>query len=391
MYEDEEDKDYQEFARAQHRCQNEGNDERSDEDEDTISEYNNGKDINYLVAFQPQLPPLEPNEKTRRSNAHALLVNCSIYMHENSALDQVLDAAIKAVGLNEGTLKFKIVGKELRTDGFTITWTIARTLFKKMQLASEKDFSELIQQVTQKAKVEVKLEAKLDAPPPADGNGDAADRDKSKGAKRPRTLTAKEEEIAETIVQLQNSHRYSDQNNPCSFDSHSLHYMGIGKEMLGVTLNTPPGPDKEKMFWPVDQQPDPVDDIALLAARRRGLSSNPNSSVTINNDFAGFTTLFQPLLATTSTQVPLTPTNHPISRANTWVSPAKPAHMTMTDFCHAFKLSNDILQRLEPLELDGPHVLDFLKNAVLDQYLKLGQGASLRYAQDQWKKGKIGI
>jgi hypothetical protein len=70
---------------------------------------------------------------------------------------------------------------------------------------------------------------------------------------------------------------------------------------------------------------------------------------------------------------------------------AKPAKMSISDFCTAFKLSDDIHKHLLPLELDGPHVLEYLENSVLDNYLKLGQRAALRYAEAEWKKGKLGL
>jgi hypothetical protein len=62
--------------------------------------------------------------------------------------------------------------------------------------------------------------------------------------------------------------------------------------------------------------------------------------------------------------------------------------MSMAEFGVAFKLSAEILQRLEPLELDGPHLLEFIENAILDQHLTINQRASLRYAEAQWKKGE---
>ncbi|KAJ6608335.1 hypothetical protein B0H10DRAFT_1955489 [Mycena sp. CBHHK59/15] len=100
---------------------------------------------------------IQPSEKHCK-NACAMPINCSIYSHEKSTLDKVLDTAIQAVGRDDQTLKFKIVGQALRTTRFTVTWTISHTNFKGMQLASEDSFKELVKQVMLKAKVEVKLE-----------------------------------------------------------------------------------------------------------------------------------------------------------------------------------------------------------------------------------------
>lgn len=158
--------------------------------------------------------------------------------------------------------------------------------------------------------------------------------------------------------------------------------------MDGVDINTPPGPETEKMFWPLNPQ-DNVDDIAMLASRRRAALNKPASasSVTINNDFAGLATLLQPFRPATSTDIPNTPRSRPAPILS--ASPAKPAQMTVAEFCNAFKLKPEVLDRLLPLDLDGPHVFEFLENSVLDSYLTIGQRTSLRYAEAQWKKGKI--
>lgn len=158
-----------------------------------------------------------------------------------------------------------------------------------------------------------------------------------------------------------------------------------------VTITTPPPPEDAKAFWPLDQQNDDMDDIAMLAARRRNASNKPSSSVTINNDFSGLATLLQPFLASTSREArPSTPGPRPM-QLFPLASPAKPAQMTITEFCAAFKLSDALLQRLLPLEFDGPHVLAFVENEILDQHLLLTQRASLRFAESEWKKGKTGL
>ncbi|KAJ7878127.1 hypothetical protein B0H14DRAFT_2567392 [Mycena olivaceomarginata] len=103
------------------------------------SEYNDGKGIHYVVNFRAQLPPLEANEK-RRLNARAPVINHSFYAHESSSLAEVLDGAIGIVGRN---LPFKIVSKQLRTNKFSVTYTVPRTSLKEMQLGSENDFKVL--------------------------------------------------------------------------------------------------------------------------------------------------------------------------------------------------------------------------------------------------------
>ncbi|KAJ7799173.1 hypothetical protein B0H14DRAFT_3788555 [Mycena olivaceomarginata] len=138
-------------------------------------------------------------------------------------------------------------------------------------------------------------------------------------------------------------------------------------------------PEDAKAFWSLDQQ---NDDLA---------ANKPSSSVTINNDFSGLATLLQPFLASTSREArPSTPGPRPM-QLFPLASPAKPAQMTITEFCAAFKLSDALLQRLLPLEFDGPHVLAFVENEILDQHLLLTQRASLRFAESEWKKGKTGL
>lgn len=158
--------------------------------------------------------------------------------------------------------------------------------------------------------------------------------------------------------------------------------------MEGVDIDTLPPLEQEKAFWPVDNQPDEIDDIALLASRRRTNASKPNSSVVINNDFAGLTAIFAPFLPSgnNTTAAPLTPS---IGRSiPPPASPAKPARMSIPEFCQAFKLSDDILQHLEPIQFEGPHVLAYVENTILDQHLSISQRASLRFAEGEWKKGK---
>lgn len=122
------------------------------------SELNDGQGTRYVVTFQPQFPLPKPGEKRRRVNARAPKVNRSFHAHEKSSLGEFLEAAVYAVDRDETTLGFKIVGTALRTTKFTAVWTIPRTTFKDMQLASTQDYSEMVKQAMEKAKAEVKLE-----------------------------------------------------------------------------------------------------------------------------------------------------------------------------------------------------------------------------------------
>ncbi|KAF8150349.1 hypothetical protein K438DRAFT_1988503 [Mycena galopus ATCC 62051] len=90
---------------AQHPAQSRDSPVPNSEAAPQDSDYHNGQGINYVIAFQPQLPPLKPGQKPR-SNAHAPILKHSIYVHEDSSLSEVFDAAITTVGHNERTMRF---------------------------------------------------------------------------------------------------------------------------------------------------------------------------------------------------------------------------------------------------------------------------------------------
>ncbi|KAJ6462376.1 hypothetical protein C8R47DRAFT_1327197 [Mycena vitilis] len=132
-----------------------------------------------------------------------------------------------------------------------------------------------------------------------------------------------------------------------------------------VDLDTPP---PNKMFQPKGQ--DDVDDIGLLAARRRN-QAKPQSSptITINNDFAGLALILRPLPATPGTPAPRT---HVPGTMPQNPSPVKPAQMSFDAFCTAADLG-DIPAKVAALRIRGPHILEFIENSVLDNYLVIGE------------------
>jgi uncharacterized Fe-S cluster-containing protein len=68
----------------------------------------------------------------------------------------VLDTAL-CVTKYDKILPFKIVANSLRTKAFTATWTIGRTDYKDMELATVDDFDEMIKEAIEKAKPTVKI------------------------------------------------------------------------------------------------------------------------------------------------------------------------------------------------------------------------------------------
>ncbi|KAJ7933653.1 hypothetical protein B0H13DRAFT_1855896 [Mycena leptocephala] len=210
-------------------------------------------------------------------------------------------------------MQFKIVNKELRTTRFKATWSILRTEHKKMQLASVDDYDELVKQVCNKAKPVATLEIseceREEAPTTTDGTVERNSNGESTGKKR--KVTAEEEEMTGIIAQLHGTQRCSDQtctSRYCFVGNATAKHVrltpfllniwagAILAEMPGVDTEKPPPATEEKAFWSLDTQPEDLDDIDLLASRRRAVSSKPNSAVTINNDFSGLAAILTPFL-----------------------------------------------------------------------------------------------
>ncbi|KAJ7736647.1 hypothetical protein B0H16DRAFT_1466544 [Mycena metata] len=360
-------------------------------DDNPESQYNDGKGIRYHVSLKLLPPPLKKGEK-RRKNQRIDNINRTIYVHEEESLADLLEAAIQAVGYGDKLL-FKVVSKDLRASNFTLKWSISRTDFKNMQLTTTDHFDEMVGEATQKGTPAVKLDFVEFEEVANDGDSD----DEPSTSKK-RKLTEEEELMAETISQLKAAYNCSDKTctSPvCYHGNPNGEHVRMTPILLntwasaklagieGVDLEHPP-PDK--MFQPVEGADD-VDDIALLARRRNQAnqaSKSATPTITINNDFAGLAQLLRPDHA----MAPLAPTQlAPMPRIP---SPVKPVQMSFAAFCLAANLHPDVATKLEILEIAGPHLLEFIENSILDQYLSVGNRAALRYAESQWKKGLIG-
>ncbi|KAJ7714788.1 hypothetical protein B0H14DRAFT_3634466, partial [Mycena olivaceomarginata] len=173
------------------------------------SKYNDGKGIQYIVALQPLPPPVKNGEK-RRKNARVDVVSTTIYAHEDDSFAELLDAAITGVGYEE-VLKFKMASN-LRTDNFSVTWSINRTDFKKMKLTTTGNYDEMVGEAIEKAKPSVKLDMAERSSTDTGADDDDASDDElaiTKPKKR-KVLPRKEEAITETIVQLKAMYNCSD-------------------------------------------------------------------------------------------------------------------------------------------------------------------------------------
>ncbi|KAJ7698478.1 hypothetical protein B0H14DRAFT_3528856 [Mycena olivaceomarginata] len=354
-----------------------------------VSEYNEGQGIKYVVTFHPTLPPPKASEKRRR-NARAEAIKSSTYVHEKLSLAEVIEACILAIGRDPQLLQFKVVGTQLRTTAFTIKYSIpGRSALKDMQLTTTTHYDELSKEAVKKGSPEVKLEITEDpknvSTVPATTNSQANDGQSEDELalgpqQKKRKLTGEEEEIAETIVQLK--------AHTCHIWLTPMHLSTWASAILAkhedVNLQTPP---TDKMFYPLEGHDD-ADDISLLARRRNQSNKVPASTtnITVNPDYDGLVNLFQSI----QNPRPATPVHyraraHPPSHPS---SPVKPAALTFEVFCKAAGIPH-LIPKLVILEIDGPHLLEFIGDTDLDKYLSVGQRASLRYAQSQWKKGLV--
>ncbi|KAJ7872469.1 hypothetical protein B0H14DRAFT_3564642 [Mycena olivaceomarginata] len=362
--------------------------------ENRLSEYNDGQGIKYVITFHPTLPPLKASEKRRR-NAHAEAIKSSTYVHEKFSLAEVIEACILAIGRDPQLLQFKVVGTQLRTTAFMIKYSIpGRSALKDMQLTTTGHYDELNKEAVKKGSPEVKLEITEDA-----NDGQSEDELALGPQQKKRKLTGEEEEIAETIVQLKATYMCADKrcSSPTCFLGNPtgqhvrltpMHLSTWASAILAkhedVDLQTPL---TDKMFYPLEGHND-IDNISLLARRRNQSNKAPTATtnITVNPDYNGLVNLFQSIqnpgpATPVHYRAPAHPPSHP-------PSPVKPAALTFEAFCEAAGIPH-LIPKLVILEIDGLHLLEFIGDTDLDKYLLVGQRASLRYAQLQWKKGLV--
>ena len=112
--------------------------------------HNDGEGICIALDFTPLLPPKKPSE-TRRKNTKAKSSTHTFYINENLDLSDLLEAVMIAIrALKPAGLPYKIVGSNLRTNAFEITYTIRGTQFKNISIAAAKDWETLVRQTAAK-------------------------------------------------------------------------------------------------------------------------------------------------------------------------------------------------------------------------------------------------
>ncbi|KAJ7724694.1 hypothetical protein B0H14DRAFT_3621250 [Mycena olivaceomarginata] len=328
------------------------------------------KESNMLLLFTQLSPPLKASEKCRR-NAHAEAIKSSTYVHEKFSLAEVIEACILAIGRDPQLLQFKVVGTQLRTTAFMIKYSIpGRSALKDMQLTTTGHYDKLNKEAVKKGSPEVKLEITEDA-----NDGQSEDELALGPQQKKRKLTGEEEEIAETIVQLKATYMCADKR--CSLPTCFLgNPTGQHVRLTPMHLSTWASAILAK-HEDVDLQTPPDRQNVLSPEVKQGAKRLPPISQLIQTTMV-------------STRGPATPVHyrapaHPPSHPP---SPVKPAALTFEAFCEAAGIPH-LIPKLVILEIDGLHLLEFIGDTDLDKYLLVGQRASLRYAQLQWKKGLV--
>jgi hypothetical protein len=124
----------------------------------------------------------------------------------------------------------------------------------------------------------------------------------------------------------------------------------------------------------------PIDDVALLASRRRALedvSTNKSSPSNFTINLAGISDLLGPRIGNDAAPGPprIAPTT-------------LPRKIDLDDWCQMYELSNTIQYKLRALDITGPHALRFVTDEDLRSVgnLSLGELADVRDGQERWSK-----
>ncbi|KAJ7350838.1 hypothetical protein DFH08DRAFT_806815 [Mycena albidolilacea] len=167
--------------------------------------------IKYVVAFQPNPPPLKSSKKCWW-NARTEIIKCVTYIHEDSSLAKVIEVSFLTVGRNPESLKFKVVGQELCTTTFSIKYSIpGHSPLKNMQLLTTVHFDELLKEAVKGSAEPSNVSANAPVNTNTTANTGESDNELALGSKtKKHKLTEEEESIAETITQLKATYACSD-------------------------------------------------------------------------------------------------------------------------------------------------------------------------------------
>ncbi|KAJ7712083.1 hypothetical protein B0H16DRAFT_1900261 [Mycena metata] len=369
--------------------------------EDQESIYNDGQGLQFKLEF------ILREKADGRKNAKHKTVKKSFYVHEDSALNHMLNEAIKVLG-REDSLFFCYIP---RTDTYTsttidfssLTYTIPKTLFKEMGLSSDKDYDIMLKEAKKKAKPEIIHISMMEAEPESGGsdkenNDEEGDEEGGRGRKRKKqkTFEPSEEEVEQNELIKKINTEWKCQDRTCrrfvcfpdrvtgqhvpvthfhsSTWAAAIQGKHINEDGTPVDIKTPP--DDELFDY---QEPDAAD-VALVRGRTAKAKAN-DSNITIHLTLPDATV---PVPLANNPQPPPAPLQAP--------QPPRPRiapQISLELFCHRYNLGQAIHAKLQAYSVTGPHTLRHLKNNHLEAAnLNPAEIADIRDAQDRWVMGE---
>ncbi|KAJ7441185.1 hypothetical protein B0H11DRAFT_2351170 [Mycena galericulata] len=372
------------------------------EDDEDVSQYNDGRGLQFTVEFTGLIPRPAHGKKTRK-NAKRLVLKKTIYVHEDSELNNLLNTFFRALDRHEGddALTFSWLPRTGAYSSPTIdipnmTYSIPKTPFKDMSLTCEKDYETLIGEVKKLKKPDPDLVkicmAELKHPGGEDDDDESSD-DEQPRRKKGKTYEPSAEEVEQTefIVKLQARWKCNDRRCKrflCFPDKTTAKHVHLTHLHLqswaaaaqakhvnadGSTVDVDNPPDHKLFEF---QETENEEDQQLLRTRATQKATAKDSNITIN------LTLPDPAL-------PLQP--HQQQRIN---APAPlprriPPQISLEIFVDRYNLTNAVYQKLADFSVTGPHTLRHLKNEhLLEAGLNHAEVANVHDAQDRWVAGE---
>ncbi|KAJ7879702.1 hypothetical protein B0H13DRAFT_2051050 [Mycena leptocephala] len=361
----------------------------TNDDDDDASQYNDGRRLQFNVEFTGLIPLPAPGKKTRK-NAKKPVTKKTIYVHEDSELNTLLNTIFRALNRHEGdnALSFSWLprtGAYLsgHIDIRNITYTIPKGQFKDMSLTSEDDYKTLWRKCKRKQYV-------VDG----DDNDDSTSEEEEQHPKKKgKTYEPSPEELEQTefIKKLQAKYKCNDRGCRqflCFPDKttakhvhlthfHQATWAAAAQAKISnadgtiVDLESPPD-DKLFEFQEMENE----EDQQLLRTCATQKATAKDSNITIN-------------LTLPESAQPLQP--HQQQRIN---APAPlprriPPQISLETFVDRYNLTNTVYQKLQDFSVTGPHTLRHLKNEhLLEAGLNHAEVANVCDAQDRWVAGE---
>ncbi|KIJ10704.1 hypothetical protein PAXINDRAFT_52348, partial [Paxillus involutus ATCC 200175] len=178
--------------------------------------YNNGKGVQFSVQFTPLPLPVKTGEK-RCKNAKAKPINALMYIHEDNSFMNFITLCL--IKFKCAELPAGLCGGRLVNTPLDMKYTIPRTPLHNIELQSNEDFTEIIEQVTNTAKAAVKVsieEIKVDLDNDEDEDNKATTTTSATAKKKKVETPPEELEQAELIDQLRILYKCEDWS--CKFN-----------------------------------------------------------------------------------------------------------------------------------------------------------------------------